>query len=153
MIFITENFRPMSEAQPELKVSGFLNELILGLPLKTAELFERMILAMKFMPDEVLIYPVEAGENDLSLEVMKLAAFFRPEVLITLGAKATQNILKNNDRLSMTHGQFFIRKINDSLTVNLIPLFHPSIIESNQNMKKTAWADMQKIMKHLKKLP
>ncbi len=150
-MFVTENFRSYEEIAPELK-EGFINELIVGFPLKTAELFERMIVAMKLTPEEVVLYPVE-GLDDLSEEVMTIAAYLKPEVIITLGAQATQKILKGNDRLSVVHGQFFKRSIEDVGTYQVVPLFHPSIIETNQNMKKTAWADMQKIMKFLKKLP
>lgn len=152
-IFVSEKFRTVKEIEPELK-TGFINELIVGFPIKTAELFERMILAMKLTPDEVLIYPVEGSdETDFSGEVMSLAAYYKPEVIITLGAKATNKILKSSDRLSVIHGQFFTRKVTDHGSFQIVPLFHPSIIETNQNMKKTAWADMQKIMKHLKKIP
>jgi uracil-DNA glycosylase family 4 len=151
VIFVSESFRSWEEAKLELK-EGFLNELILGFPLKTAEYFKRMIEAMKLTPNEVIIYPVEEGDKDLSEDVIKITAFFRPEIVITLGAKATNKILKSNDRLSNIHGQFLSRKINDSTHFTVVALFHPTIIETNMNMKKTAWADMQKIMKHLKKL-
>lgn len=151
VMFVTENFRSFEEISPELK-EGFINELIAGFPLKTAELFERMITAMKLTSEEVVLYPVE-GVEDLSEEVMTIAAYLKPEVIVTLGAKATQNILKGNDRLSVVHGQFFKRNIDGVGSFQVVPLFHPSIIETNQNMKKTAWADMQKIMKFLKKLP
>lgn len=152
-IFVSEKFRSWEEVETELK-SGFINELLVGFPLKTAELFERMIMAMKLSPDEVVIFPVEGtDEADYSKDVMEVAAFYQPEVIITLGAKATHKILKSNDRLSLVHGQFFNRKVGESANFQVVPLFHPSIIETNQNMKKTAWADMQKIMKHLKKLP
>lgn len=153
VLFVSEKFRTWEEVEPELK-SGFLNELLAGFPLKTAELFHRMIGAMKLDQSEVVIFPAEGNdETDFSRDVMEIAAFYRPEVIITLGAKATSKILKSNDRLSMVHGQFFNRKMGDTGTFQVVPLFHPSIIETNQNMKKTAWADMQKIMKHLKKLP
>ena len=153
VLFVSEKFRPWEESSPELK-SGFIDELIVGFPLKTAELFHRMIGAMKLEQKEVVIYPVEGSdEQDFSHEVMEIASLYQPEVVITLGAKATQKILKSNDRLSMVHGQFFTRKMGNVSSVQVVPLFHPSIIETNQNMKKTAWADMQKIMKHLKKLP
>jgi hypothetical protein len=152
-LFVSEKFRPWTESSAELK-TGFINELIVGFPVKTAELFERMITAMKLDPSEVIIFPVEGSdEADYSTDVMAVASHFKPEVIITLGAKATNKILKSNDRLAQVHGQFFARKIGDSGTFQVVPLFHPSIIETNQNMKKTAWADMQKIMKHLKKLP
>jgi uracil-DNA glycosylase family 4 len=71
---------------------------------------------------------------------------------VTLGANSTHKILKVQDRLTQLHGQFFNRKIENIGTFIVVPLFHPSIIENNQNMKKTAWTDMQKIMKQLKKL-
>jgi hypothetical protein len=150
-IFVTEHFRSWTEVQPELK-EGPVSELLPGFVLKTAEFFERMIRAMKLAPEEVALYPVEFEERDVSLEVMSLAAYLRPEVLITLGAKASQRILKSNDRLTLIHGQFFPRTVEGVGTFQVVPLFHPSIIETNQNMKKTAWTDMQKIMKHLKKL-
>lgn len=151
-IFVTETFRNWEEVEKDLK-EGLINELLVGFPQKTAEFFERMILAMKLMPDEVLLYPVEFAGKDFSSEVITIAAHFRPEVIITLGAKATQKILKVNDRLTLIHGQFFARELEDGHSFQVVPLFHPSIIETNQNMKKTAWTDMQKIMKHLKKLP
>jgi uracil-DNA glycosylase family 4 len=153
VLFVSEKFRNWEEAEAELK-TGFINELIVGFPLKTAELFERMIMAMKLTPNEVIVFPVEGNdESDYSRDVMEVAAFYRPEIIITLGAKATQKILKSNDRLTMVHGQFFNRRMGEIANFQVVPLFHPSIIETNQNMKKTAWADMQKIMKHLKKLP
>lgn len=152
VIFVTEKFRSWEEVSPELK-SGFIDQLIAGFPLKTAELFERMVVAMKLAPEEVIVYPVEShDEGDFAGEVISIASFFRPEVIVTLGAKATSRILKSNDRLSLVHGQFFTRRSGEA-SFQIVPLFHPSIIETNQNMKKTAWADMQKIMKHLKKLP
>jgi uracil-DNA glycosylase family 4 len=151
ILFVTEHFRPWSEVAPELRGS-FLDQLLCSLPLKTAELFERMIVAMKLAPTEVCIYPVEQGEQDLALEVMTVAAYLRPELIVTLGARATQKILKTPERLSMIHGQFFQREVGEHGVFNIVPLFHPSIIETNQNMKKTAWTDMQKIMRHLKKL-
>lgn len=150
-LFVTENFRSWGEVTSELK-GTFLDELLLGLAPKTAELFERMIVAMKLAPDEVLIYPIEHQGKDLSSEVMSIAATFKPEVMITLGALATNKVLKGNDRLTLIHGQFFTRSVARSGDFQVVPLFHPSIIETNQNMKKTAWSDMQKIMKFLKKL-
>ncbi len=153
VLFVSEKFRGWDEVSAELK-TGFINELIAGFPLKTAELFERMIMAMKLDPSEVIVFPVEGNdETDYSKDVMEVAAFYKPEIIITLGAKATQKILKSNDRLTVVHGQFFNRSMSDRGNFQVVPLFHPSIIETNQNMKKTAWADMQKIMKHLKKLP
>lgn len=152
-MFVTESIRPWEEYKSELK-NGFLDELLTGLPQKTAEYFERMIMAMKLEPSEVMIYPVEKNEeSDLSAEVIRVALFLRPEVIITLGGKAAQKILKLNDRLTHIHGQFHERKVDGHGTLQIVPLYHPSIVETNISMKKTTWADMQKIMKHLKKIP
>jgi len=151
VMFISENFRAHEEYLSEIK-EGFLNQLLPAFPLKTAEFFSRMIAAMKLDESEIIIYSTASGEKDLTSEALSVAAFFRPEVILTLGANPTHKILKIQDRLSQIHGQFFQRKMNHSLDFLVVPLFHPSIIETNQNMKKTAWIDMQKIMKQLKKL-
>ena len=42
VLFVTEKFRNWDEASLDFK-SGFINDLIMAFPLKTAELFERMI--------------------------------------------------------------------------------------------------------------
>lgn len=151
ILFVPESFRQFDEFKQELK-EGFINQLLPAFPFKTAELFSRMLSAMKLIDEEVLIYPTMKNEEDISSEVMKVVGFYRPEIIVTLGANPTHKILKGQERLAQVHGQFFNRKIENIGTFLVVPLFHPSIIENNQNMKKTAWADMQKIMKHLKKL-
>ncbi len=152
VLFVTETFRSWESIQEE-SAEGFLQEVLLGFPLKTAEFFSRMIGAMKLDPHEVILYPVEVNGEERPQDVMEVAAFFEPEIMITLGAKASNLILKGNDRLNLIHGQFFQRSLGNKKQIQIVPLYHPSIIETNLNMKKTAWADMQKIMKHMKKLP
>ena len=151
IMFVPETFRSFEDFQAELQ-SDFINQLLPAFAYKTAELFSRMLAAMKLVDEELLIYPTTINETDISAEVMKVAGFYSPEVIVTLGANATHKILKGQERLAQVHGQFFNRKIENIGTFAVVPLFHPSIIENNQNMKKTAWADMQKIMKYLKKL-
>lgn len=151
IMFVSESFRDFEEFKAELK-EDFINQLLPAFPFKTAELFSRMLSAMKLIDEEILIYPTMVNETDISSEVMKVAGFYFPEIIVTLGANATHKILKGQERLALVHGQFFNRKIENIGTFAVVPLFHPSIIENNQNMKKTAWADMQKIMKYLKKL-
>ena len=152
ILFVTESFRSLEEIQADLK-EGQPLDLLVSFPRSTAEFFGRMVGAMKLKLSEILLYPVQAGDKDVAVEVMTVAAHFRPQLIVTLGALPTTQILKGNDRLSMIHGQFFTRHIHQVGDFSIVPLFHPSILETNLNMKKTAWADMQKIMKHLKKLP
>ena len=151
IMFVPESFRPKEDFLGELR-EGFINQLLPSFSPKTADLFSRMLLAMKLEESEVIIYPTMMGDKDISQEVMQVAGFFSPEIIVTLGANPTHKILKGQERLAEVHGQFFYRKIENMGTFTVVPLFHPSIIENNQNMKKTAWSDMQKIMKHLKKI-
>ena len=149
LIFVPESFRPYEEYSGDLKEEAAVNGLLPFFPLKTAELFSRMIGAMKLKPEEVLVFASQYQDKDISAEVMKIVAFFKPEVIVTLGAAPTQKILKGQERLTQVHGQFFTRKIEGVGSFTVVPLFHPSIIENNLNMKKAAWTDMQKIMSHL----
>lgn len=151
IMFVAESFRAYGDFKDELK-EGIINQLIPAFPFKTAELFSRMLSAMKLVEEEVVIYPTIFNETDISSEVMKVAGFYRPEIIVTLGANSTHKILKGQERLAQVHGQFFNRQVENIGSFIVIPLFHPSIIENNQNMKKTAWTDMQKIMKQLKKI-
>ena len=151
VLFITESFRETSEREVVENASPLVASFLPCLPHKTSELFEKMVTAMKLNADETLLLGLESKGEDLLKAVMSVADHLKPEVIITLGAKSTQRVLKSPDRLTMVHGQFFQRKIGD-WTAQIVPLFHPSIIETNLNMKKTAWIDMQKIMKWLKKI-
>ncbi len=150
LMFITESLRTQEEAKSEF-TEGFINELILCFPKKTAEFFERMIRAMKLQNDQILVYPVESANGFLDHDILKIVEFFQVNIVVTLGAKAANKILNTNDRLTVIHGQFFNKKTLSNFDFQVVPLFHPSIIETNQNMKKTAWVDMQKIMKLLEK--
>lgn len=149
VLFVPEEFRKFEDFSGELKDNESVNELLAFFPQRTAELFSRMISAMKLKTSEVLVFACQNNGTDITEEVMKVATFYRPEVIVTLGATSTQKVLKSQERLTQVHGQFFSRKIENVGQFTVVPLFHPSIIENNMNMKKAAWADMQKIMSHL----
>ena len=112
-----------------------------------AELFEKMVKAMKLKPDQFAISAVNLKEvarelNDL-LEEMHHRA---PDFVIPLGAQATQAILGNKERLASVHGKFYPLPALKQKATQVVPLFHPNVISTNQNMKKSTWTDMQKIM-------
>jgi uracil-DNA glycosylase family 4 len=151
LMFITESLRSQEEAKSEFS-EGLINELILCFPKKTAEFFERMIRAMNLQNDQILVYPIESANGFLDQDILKIVEFFKVDIVVTLGAKAANKILNTNGRLTAIHGQFFNKKASSNYEFQVVPLFHPSIIETNQNMKKTAWVDMQKIMKLLEKV-
>ena len=157
VLFLVENFRPWKELSGVPGETN-LNSLDLAFEEKTAKLFLRMMKAMNFSQEEFMVYPLESqGLKDqltpLENDIREISHFFRPEIIVTLGAQATHKFLKITDRLSLIHGKFFLKELGEGYSVQVTPLFHPSIIEANLNMKKTAWLDMQKIMKFLKKIP
>jgi hypothetical protein len=150
LLFVAENYHAVEDLSAFKE--GISRELAFCFSVKTVEFFERMIMAMKVSPNEVMVYPIEFKEKDLSLETMMVAKYFKPTVVIPLGARASNGILKNNDRLQMIQGQFFKRNLGKDESLTVVPLYHPTIVETNQNMKKMTWASMQKIMEYLKDL-
>ncbi len=148
VLFVTE-----SSHKIEGEKTGFQKEIALCFPSRTVEFFEKIVAGMKFIPSEVVLYPIEKDEQLLSDDIMALANYFKPSVIITLGAKAAHGLLNNNDRLQLFQGQFFKRTLSEGQLVTIVPLFHPTIFENNPNMKKSTWEHMQKIMAYIKNLP
>ena len=116
-----------------------------------SNLFHRMIAAMKLDLEQVLISAV--GDSDESFKLLQSEVLtYRPDFLVTLGAKATQKMLGTKSRLNQIHGEHFnlvFESENETYEVKLSPLFHPEYLSINQSMKQTAWVDMQKIMESL----
>jgi uracil-DNA glycosylase family 4 len=120
-------------------------------------LFSRMINAMGIKADEFVLNAVtfqkDGSEVDY-FEVLKSEIlFYKPELIITLGAQATNKLLKLKSRLKDIHGNFHQLGIKDQFETNhqfeVMPLFSPTLLQTAPNMKKTAWKDMQKAMEKL----
>lgn len=72
--------------------------------------------------------------------------------IVTMGAFTANLALGKKERLSKIHGKSFEQlyfRDQQKLNVTLFPLFHPDILQINPNMKRSAWIDLQKVMKHL----
>jgi DNA polymerase len=151
IIFLAEFFE-INEQNESVLSDPFLSQLIWCFPLSTAELFRKMILAMKLNAGEFILYPFEYEGDSLKDDIYQISENYHVKIIVTLGAKATKTMLDKSDRLTQIHGEFFNLKTDNEHHFDLVPLFHPSIIETNQNMKKTAWVDMQKIMKFMENL-
>ncbi len=115
------------------------------------ELLTKMLGAMKLGDQQIartLALPAEGAKEDIE----RLYGDIRkhsPEVVVTLGALATNLLLGRQERLSQIHGSIIPREVETSdgpLSFTLVPLFHPEFLLINPNMKRTAWLDMQKIM-------
>lgn len=115
-------------------------------------LFSNMVKAMKLKQDKYLLsaMKVKGKTEDESYKDILLAEinYFRPQLIITLGVSATHGLLDTKDRIKDIHGQFYNINVSGH-SVEVLPLFSPHLLGSAPNMKKIAWADMQKAMEKL----
>ncbi|MAE58657.1 MAG: hypothetical protein CME69_07240 [Halobacteriovorax sp.] len=112
------------------------------------DLLGKMIMAMGLKEGDFVRAPlIKIGEPYEN--AIRFIQFFKPKVVISLGATATNIILKEKLKLSNVHGQLSAQSIEingETLQFSICPLFHPELLEINPNMKRTAWIDMQKVM-------
>jgi uracil-DNA glycosylase family 4 len=112
-----------------------------------------MIKAMRLTEVDYYISSLQFSDvEDIDLLFNEIQ-FFKPELIITLGATASNKILNSNERLKDCHGQISKVSISDEtkevLEIAVMPLFSPTLLQTAPNMKKTAWKDMQKAMEYL----
>jgi hypothetical protein len=125
------------------------------------ELLGKMAQAMKLGAEEfsltVALQSGATGAGDQDLiplwnEIYKAQC----QMCIPLGAVASNLLLGKPQRLTEIHGQFFNQKLifneGTEFSFQMMPLFHPDFLLVNPQMKKAAWADLQKVMKYLGKI-
>ncbi len=96
---------------------------------------------------------VEVCYNNCFNNLLHEIYFLRPKVIVTFGAWCSEIMRTKADRLSRIHGQFFPFELatpGEMLSSVVVPLFHPDLLFINNDMKKTTWVDMQKIMSYLR---
>jgi len=140
----------MPEESFDLTDESELGLLKIFFPEKVAVLFQKMIKAMGLQEGEYFLFPVDEDLKLTRKSFYEIALSIDPILTVTLGAKTTKSLLDTDERLTTLHGQFLPRPIDQESQLLYVPLFHPSILESNANMKKSAWVDMQKMMEYLK---
>ena len=133
-----------------------------GLPFVGAagQLLTKIIEAMKFKREEVYIANClkcrpPQNRNPLPSEIvtckpilMRQIEIIRPRVICALGKFAAQTLLESQDPITRLRGKFY-----DWNGAKLMPTFHPAYLLRNPADKKLVWADAQKIMAELGKLP
>jgi len=72
--------------------------------------------------------------------VQKQLAIIRPRIICTLGRIATQALLQTDRGITELRGRF--HQVGDC---KVMPTYHPSYLLRNQEKKREAWADLQKI--------
>jgi DNA polymerase len=87
------------------------------------------------LPDEV----------DNCIGYLKKQIFLiKPEVIITLGAVSTHNLLGITTPISRLRGNF-----TDYMGITVMPTFHPSYLLQNPSKKRETWEDIKKVMEML----
>lgn len=122
------------------------------------DLLMKMIQAMKLETGEYLRMPLENISQssdefaDLCIGLSKL----NPQVVVTMGAIATNVMLGKKERLSRVHGVTTDKTVEfkDGVewSYKMVPIFHPDFLKINPKMKRTAWDDLQKVMRMIGKL-
>lgn len=117
-------------------------------------LFARMIKAMRLTEEQYWISSVKINDKSIFEIFTSEILLLKPELIISLGAQATNILMESTSRLKDTHGELFDVQLQDEQqqqhTLKLMPLFSPKLLQTAPNMKKTAWLDMQNAMEFLK---
>jgi DNA polymerase len=125
---------------------------------KAGQLLTKMIEAMKFSRDEVYICNVVKCRppNNRNPEPAEIAAcepylkaqlrVLQPQVIVALGKFASQTLLRDTTPITRLRGQW-----REYEGVALMPTFHPAYLLRNPAEKKSAWADLQQVMKRFGK--
>ncbi len=150
VFFIGESLR--EENVLEQQIQGIREEFLISFPPPVADLFQKMVQAMKLTPSEYVLGALRDAAGELAQDrLFEEIHWWAPKFVVPLGALATQAILGSKERLALIHGKFSPLPRLDIESM-VVPLFHPSVIATNANMKKSTWQDMQKIMQALGKI-
>lgn len=76
--------------------------------------------------------------------LMRQIELVKPEVIISLGAFATQALLRDRTSISRRRGQW-----HDLNGIALMPTFHPAYLLRTPSDKRLVWADIKLVMERL----
>lgn len=152
VLFVSDTFID----EPSEASDMALKELHLFFDTEVSALFDRMIKAMGLEFSEYLVSALQPQKyEDISYRefLVSEVLFYKPRYIVTLGAKAVNELLGTQNRLKNIHGQFFDLQFTDQNDIvsgaSLMPLFSPKLLHIAPNMKQTAWKDMQKLMEKI----
>ncbi len=105
---------------------------------KSGELLGKILAAMNLTSDSVFI--CNAGNLKIVNEKIKNIA---PKVIITLGAKAGQFLLKIEQPMEKFQGRF-----HEYHGIKVMPTFHPSLLLKHKEYKRQVWEGMKQVMEY-----
>ncbi len=92
--------------------------------------------------------PSEAEVALFTPFVKKHIALIKPKVLLLLGGSAVSAVLNTNIGITKARGQWQ-KYIDDDLTVDVMPSFHPAFLLRTPAQKKFSWRDLMAVKKNL----
>lgn len=129
---------------------------------RAGQLLTKMVEAMGLTRDEVFICNVlkcrpPDNRNPATDEVIACSPYLfeqlqiiDPEVIVALGAPATQTLLNTKESIGRLRGRFHDFYLSGSpLTgpnVPLMPTYHPAYLLRSPGEKRKAWEDLQMVM-------
>ena len=105
---------------------------------KSGELLIKILGAMKLTTDSVFICNADNPES-VNIKIKTIL----PKVIITLGEKAGQSLLKIQQPLEKFQGRF-----HEYYGIKVMPTFHPSLLLKKPEFKRQVWEDMQQVMEY-----
>ncbi len=123
---------------------------------RSGQLLTKMIQAMGLSREDVYICNIlkcrpTDNRNPLPEEIINCIPFLKrqldvikPEVICALGGFATKALLEKTEGITRLRGHF-----HNYRGVKLMPVFHPAYLLRNENKKREAWEDLQKVMAEL----
>ena len=123
---------------------------------EAGKLLEKILLAMNLSREEVYICNVlkcrppgnrdpQPGEIAACEPFLKQQlALIQPELIVTLGRFAAQELLKTTTPIGKLRGQW-----HEYEGIPLMPTFHPAYLLRNPSGKRPVWEDMKQVMQRL----
>ncbi len=105
---------------------------------KSGELLIKILAAMELTTDSVFICNADNPES-VNTKIKTIL----PKVIITLGEKAGQSLLKIQQPLKKFQGRF-----HEYYGIKVMPTFHPSLLLKKPEFKRQVWEDMQQVMEY-----
>ena len=129
-----------------------------GIPFvgRAGQLLDKMLNAINLSRESVYITnvvnfrpPENRKPTDKEIDrylpfLMKHIKLIRPKILLLLGSTAMNALLKNENVISKTRGQWFEEEMGD-YKLNIIVSFHPAYLLRQPDQKKFSWIDLKMI--------
>lgn len=132
---------------------------------RAGQLLTSMIKAMGFSRDEVFICnvlkcrppgnrtPAHDEIAACSPYLFEQLRILRPEVIIALGAPASQTLLRTGESIGRLRGRFHefypSGTAGEGESIPLMPTYHPAYLLRSPGEKRKAWEDLMKVMELL----